>query len=150
MGDFAVIPLLNLNVSALVARHFELTSRPLLFSQSYLSDRTGLVLLCEAQLGEPLLRKGSDGNAAAKVSARGKHSTYGKGSTRYNDTSDWVDCAEHLGRQELRGVKMPAGTPVEHDEPDLDLLYDELIIYSESQCRFRYLFRLNVLDEKDY
>lgn len=116
------------------------TTKSLNYCYSELSNDEGLLLLCEAQIGDPLLLFDSDEGAADLVKKKGKHSTFGKGLTRFKDSA-WVDAGERLQREELKGVRMPLGNPekLQEEGEDYDLIYNERILYKEDQLRFRYV-----------
>lgn len=82
----------------------------------------------------------SDGHAAEKVKAQNKHSIFGRGQTCHT-AEQWVDAGQVLGREELKGVKMPIGKPQQGGAGQYSsgLIYNEHIVYDEGQIRFRYV-----------
>ncbi|ETN40279.1 uncharacterized protein HMPREF1541_04555 [Cyphellophora europaea CBS 101466] len=100
------------------------------FSSS--SENTGLLLLCEAELGTPSLKcTDADYRAPELAKEQGLISTHGIGATT---PQAWKDAG--CVHPDLTGVKMP---DVEHTAPGasetgyLGLLYDEYIVYSVEQ-----------------
>lgn len=106
------------------------------------SDNTGLLLLCEAELGKPPLRL-THASYTAEDEAReiGAISTWGVG---YTTVKGWKDA--QCVHPDLEGVVMPdvSELPGPSDEDDFTLMYDEYIAYSVAQVRMRYLFRVKM------
>lgn len=98
------------------------------------SNGTGLLLLCEAQLGDTLPLHHSNYSADEMAKACAKHSVHGLGEM---SPSGFGDAGSLLGRDDLQGVKMPQGKIRNAGDSMRSLLYDEHIVYSESQVRFR-------------
>lgn len=112
------------------------------YCMSSLSAGHGLLMLCEAELGNPmfeLLTGTSEAEEACKQS--GCIATIGKGRTI---PESWVDAGIHLG-EEFKGVLMadPEKKTINQDLPlGAVLQYNEYICYDVSQVRIRYLFRV--------
>ena len=113
------------------------------YCRSSMSDGTALLLLCEADLGNPMQElTAADHNAGGKAKANGFSSTWGRGSI---GPSAWKDAScVHFS---LAGIKMPdtsfdslGPTGVENAH----LQYNEYICYDIAQIRLRYLFRVKM------
>ncbi|KAF3914849.1 hypothetical protein ABW20_dc0104607 [Dactylellina cionopaga] len=103
-----------------------------------ISGHMGLMLLCEAQLGDPMLElTNADYHAAENAKKNGSLSTFGKGKTA---PKAWID-GEQV-HENLKGVKMPdpSVTPGDSGVPGAYLQYNEYICYSTAQIKLRYLF----------
>jgi poly [ADP-ribose] polymerase len=109
------------------------------------SDNTGLLLLCEAQLGDPMLElTNADYRAATRCKNGGHLATKGIGRTQ---PKEWEDAGKALGNVELTNVEMPkvsgkeATIAKDMNPPGTYLQYNEYIVYDVSQVKIRYLFR---------
>ena len=103
------------------------------------SNNTGLLMLCEAQLGDPMYElANSDYHAAQNAKKAGALATKGKGRTA---PLKWMDA--QCVSEELKGVKMPDVNVDTGDvnEAGLYLQYNEYIVYNVAQVKIRYLFR---------
>lgn len=102
------------------------------------SANTGLLMLCESQLGDPMYElTHSDYHAAANSKNAGALATKGRGRTA---PTKWMDAG--AVSESLKGVKMPDVTADPEDLPDqLYLQYNEYIVYNVAQVKIRYLFR---------
>jgi len=112
------------------------------YCRSESSNGEGLLLLCEAQLGNPMYQcEHSDPDAARNCEKNGSIATHGIGSTRPNKSID-----AGVLSSDLAGVMMPApdSTPECVGIPGLSLHYDEFIVYDVSQVKIRYLFRVKL------
>ncbi|KAF8467354.1 poly polymerase catalytic domain-containing protein [Kalaharituber pfeilii] len=106
---------------------------------AFSSDQTGLLLLCEAQLGNPMFELvHADYHAAENSKKAGALATKGKGRTA---PTQWMDAG--IVHDDLKGVKMPdiKAHPGDIDERGLYLQYNEYIVYNVAQVKLRYLFR---------
>lgn len=121
----------------------DMSSKSANYCYSGISDGTALLLLCEADLGAPMLElTGSDYNAGEHAKAKGLSSTWGKGTT---GPSAWKDAS--CVHPSLAGIKMPdtsQGPPGPTGVQDAHLLYNEYICYDVSQIRLRYLLRVKM------
>lgn len=112
----------------------------------YASDNTGLLLLCEAQLGDPMLELiNADYRAAERCKAGGHLATKGSGRTAPHQ---WEDAG--VVHPDLKGVQMPKVTGKEDNitkdlMPSAVLQYNEYIVYSVNQVKLRYLVFLPLL-----
>ena len=103
------------------------------YCSAYESQNTGLLMLCEAQLGDPMYElKSADYNAAQNSQKAGALATKGKGMTA---PPKWMD-AEAV-HENLKGVKMPDVNtdPANVTESGLYLQYNE--VYSFPQFALR-------------
>ncbi|KAF8251255.1 PARP-domain-containing protein [Wilcoxina mikolae CBS 423.85] len=106
------------------------------------SGNTGLLLLCEAQLGNPMLElTNADYEAAKKCKASGLLATKGNGRTA---PKEWEDAG--IVNQNLSGVQMPKVSGKDKNitadvKMNACLQYNEYIVYDVSQVKIRYLFR---------
>ncbi|KAF3919977.1 hypothetical protein AA313_de0209398 [Arthrobotrys entomopaga] len=103
-----------------------------------ISGHMGLMLLCEAQLGDPMLElTNADYDAANNAKKAGCLSTFGMGKTA---PKAWIDGGEV--HENLKGVKMPdpSVTPGDSNVAGAYLQYNEYICYSTTQIKLRYLF----------
>ena len=103
------------------------------------SGNQGLLLLCEAELGKPPLKRADAAYEADKLArAAGAISTWGVGTTRPHG---WKDAA--CVHPSLKGVRMPdVGMPFgSSNEMGAYLLYDEFICYDIAQVKLKYLIR---------
>jgi poly [ADP-ribose] polymerase len=79
-----------------------MSSKSVNYCCSYLSDRTALLLLCEAELGNPLQElTNASYNAGDTAKAGGMYSTWGKGKV---GPSKWKCAGE--AHESLKGIKM--------------------------------------------
>ncbi|KAK0263671.1 hypothetical protein LTS09_002022 [Friedmanniomyces endolithicus] len=108
------------------------------------SGNTGLLLLCEAELGNPMyeLLTGDSGAREAAEKA-GALATYGIGRTT---PQAWVDAGDVIAK-ELKGIMIPdpgqePGDQTNH--PNAYLQYNEYICYDVAQIRLRYLVRFQL------
>lgn len=102
----------------------------------YNSAGMGLLLLCDAELGDPMLELiHSDYMAGENAKAQGKISTLGKGRTI---PAGWKDAGTL--NPNLKGVKMPDMTFGQGTNDNVGLQYNEYIVYDVAQIRQRYLF----------
>ncbi|KAK4548539.1 hypothetical protein LTR36_009449 [Oleoguttula mirabilis] len=108
------------------------------------SGNTGILLLCEVELGNPMYELLS-GDSGAKEAAEkaGAIATYGIGRTT---PQGWVDAGDAIS-EDLRGIKIPDPElePSEQKQhPNAYLQYNEYICYDVAQIRLRYLVRFQL------
>jgi poly [ADP-ribose] polymerase 2/3/4 len=109
---------------------------------SYLSNNTGLLLLVEAELSNPMYEITSgDFNAETEAKKQNCISTKGVGSTV---PQAWKDAG--CVHKDLKGVKMPDGKvgPNTALSQYGYLQYNEYIAYDASQLRLRYLLKVQM------
>ncbi|CAG9944454.1 unnamed protein product [Clonostachys rosea f. rosea IK726] len=120
----------------------DMSSKSAGYCCSYISNGHILLLLCEAELGNPMQTLTQASYQAGETAKQnGMVSTWGQGST---GPSKWVDAG--TVHESLKGIKMP--------DPDVKagptnvqnagLYYNEYICYDVAQVRLRYLFRVKV------
>lgn len=120
----------------------DMSSKSANYCCSYISGGTALLLLCEAELGDPMQQlTGASSNAGETAKAQGMWSTWGKGNTA---PKGWKDAGSV--HPSLAGVRMPdtKDAPGPTNEPGAYLQYNEYICYDVAQVRLRYLFRVNM------
>ncbi|KAJ6103442.1 hypothetical protein N7486_005869 [Penicillium sp. IBT 16267x] len=106
----------------------------------YNSANMGLLLLCDAELGDPMLELiHSDYNAGENARNQGKIATLGKGECI---PGGWKD-ASCLTPQ-LKGVTMPDVAVNQARNDNASLHYNEYIVYDVAQIRQRYLFYVHM------
>ncbi|BEI80766.1 hypothetical protein CcaverHIS002_0112950 [Cutaneotrichosporon cavernicola] len=118
----------------------DMSSKSVNYCCSYLSDRTALLLLCEAELGDPLQTlTDASYTAGDTAKAGGMYSTWGQGKV---GPSKWKCAGE--AHESLKGIKMPdiSTPPGDTKVPDAYLMYNEYITYDVNQVKLRYLFRV--------
>lgn len=80
----------------------DMSSKSAGYCCSYISNGHALLLLCEAELGDPLQKlTQADYDAGDNAKAKGMHSTWGQGNT---GPSKWVDAG--FVHESLKGIKM--------------------------------------------
>ncbi|KAH8880546.1 PARP-domain-containing protein [Thozetella sp. PMI_491] len=121
----------------------DMSSKSANYCYPSMSNRTALLLLCEAELGDPMQKlTNASYNAGEDAKKNGMHSTWGQGNT---GPSQWKDAS--CVHPSLSGVKMPdtaAAAPGATNVPGAYLLYNEYICYDIAQIRLRYLFRVRM------
>ncbi|KAF3296792.1 hypothetical protein TWF132_009302 [Orbilia oligospora] len=103
-----------------------------------ISGHMGLMLLCEAQLGNPMYElTNSDYHAAENSKKAGCMSTFGMGKTA---PKKWMDAGEV--HEDMKGIQMPNPEDRTGDSnvKGAYLQYNEYICYSTAQIKLRYLF----------
>lgn len=110
------------------------------YCQAASSGGHGLLLLCEAELGNPMYELlGGDSGAQEKCEKAGSLATFGVGRTV---PQGWRDAG--FVHKSLNGVQMPDTRTQPADQkqhPSAYLQYNEYICYDVAQIRMRYLFR---------
>ncbi|KAJ4418422.1 hypothetical protein N0V85_001441 [Neurospora sp. IMI 360204] len=123
----------------------DMSSKSAGYCCAYQSNETALLLLCEAELGDPIQElTDADYNAGENAKQKGMLSTWGKGRS---GPLMWKDAG--VVNPALQGVMMPDTSslkPGDTNYPDADLFYNEYIVYDVAQIRLRYLFRVKVVD----
>lgn len=103
---------------------------------SYNSGGMGLLLLCEAELGDPMLELvHADSYAAENAKQQGKIATLGMGSWIPGAWKD-AGCLD----SKLAGVKIPDVSAPKSTAGHGGLGYNEYIAYDVAQVQQRYLF----------
>ncbi|KAI0912512.1 poly polymerase catalytic domain-containing protein [Ustulina deusta] len=120
----------------------DMSSKSANYCCPYISNGHALLLLCEAELGDPLQTlTNASYNAGETAKANSMLSTWGQGMT---GPSKWKD-AECV-HPSLKGIKMPDTTakPGPTNVQNAYLQYNEYICYDVSQVRLRYLLRVRM------
>ncbi|KAF5012989.1 hypothetical protein FDECE_996 [Fusarium decemcellulare] len=107
-----------------------------------ISNGHALLLLCEAELGDPIQKlTRASYSAGEDAKKQGMHSTWGQGNT---GPSKWVDAG--IVHESLKGIKIP-DTDVKPGPTGVQgasLYYNEYICYDIAQVKLRYLLRVKI------
>lgn len=104
------------------------------------SGKMALLLLCEAELGDPMHELYySDYNAGENSKIAGKIATLGQGRAV---PGGWKDAGSF--NKALDGVKMPDVSLGLSQDEKATLRYNEYIVYDVAQIRQRYLFYVKI------
>lgn len=121
----------------------DMSSKSANYCCSYSSGGTGLLLLCEAELGEPPLKlTDASYDAGEQAKAANRLSTWGVGQT---GPKAWKDAS--CVHEALKGISMPdvvSVKPGHTGESGAHLQYNEYIVYDVAQIKLRYLFRVQM------
>jgi poly [ADP-ribose] polymerase len=119
----------------------DMSSKSANYCYPYNSNNTGILLLCEVELGDPMLElQYSDYNAGDVAKSQGKLSTLGMGATA---PQEWKDAG--CVHPDLKGVKMPdmSKDPGPSGKGGT-LMYNEYIAYNTAQIRMKYLLSVKM------
>ncbi|GKT41302.1 poly [ADP-ribose] polymerase 2-B [Colletotrichum spaethianum] len=138
----------------------DMSSKSANYCYSGYSGGQALLLLCEAELGDPMQKlTNSRSNAGETARANGMWSTWGQGRT---GPSQWKDAGcvnpSLKGIKMVRMIRMHSDTrivanvqqpdvsvlPGDTNIPNASLQYNEYIAYNLAQVRLRYLFRVKM------
>ncbi|GKT99080.1 poly [Fusarium langsethiae] len=120
----------------------DMSSKSAGYCCSYNSGGEALLLLCEAELGDPIQKLTSASYEAGQTAKKqGMHSTWGQGRT---GPSNWIDAG--VVHENLKGIKIPDPffKPGSTNVPNAGLLYNEYICYDVAQVKLRYLLRVKI------
>ncbi|TXT10540.1 hypothetical protein VHUM_02045 [Vanrija humicola] len=121
----------------------DMSSKSANYCCSYITGGTALLLLCEAELGDPIQKlTNASYNAGEDAKKKGMHSTFGQGRTA---PLAWKDAGE--ATPALKGIKMPDTSKLKPGDTKVDgayLQYNEFIVYDVSQVKLRYLLRVRM------
>lgn len=119
----------------------DMSSKSANYCWSHSSANMGLLLLCDVELGDPMLELTSANyNAGSDAKAGGMLSTLGKGTTV---PQGWKDAS--CVHPSLQGVKMPdTSTPPGSSGGYHGLMYNEYIVYDIAQIRQKYLLHVRM------
>ncbi|PWY84776.1 poly polymerase [Aspergillus heteromorphus CBS 117.55] len=107
---------------------------------SWGSGNQGLLLLCDVEVGNPMLElDGGNFNAGEDAVREGKVATLGRGSSI---PSAWKDAS--CVHPSLKGVTMPDVSSPAANAQSRGLLYNEYIVYDVAQIRQKYLFQVDM------
>ncbi|KAH9891324.1 poly polymerase catalytic domain-containing protein [Cubamyces lactineus] len=119
----------------------DMMSKSANYCHAYLSDNTGLLLLCEVAAKPFFEQYQANYNADQDCKNAGARSTKGLGQSQ---PGDWQDAGAALNNPELRGCYMPKGPAVNVTDKQMYLQYNEYIVYDVSQIRLRYLLMVKM------
>ncbi|KAI9652272.1 MAG: hypothetical protein M1829_001802 [Trizodia sp. TS-e1964] len=109
---------------------------------SNISGGIGLLLLCEAELGSPMLElQDANYNAGEEAKKSGRIATWGQGLTGPKKWKDAACISENLKGVKIPDFSLPFG-PTGY--PNAYLQYNEYIVYSEEQIKIRYLLKVKM------
>ncbi|KJZ74530.1 hypothetical protein HIM_06126 [Hirsutella minnesotensis 3608] len=120
----------------------DMSSKSAGYCASYNSCGQALLLLCEAELGNPMQQLVyASYSAGEDAASRGMYSTWGMGDM---GPSHWMDAG--VVNPSLKGIRMPDTTvaPGPTCVPGASLLYNEYICYDVAQVKLRYLFHVQM------
>ncbi|KAF5021335.1 hypothetical protein F66182_6635 [Fusarium sp. NRRL 66182] len=120
----------------------DMSSKSAGYCCSYNTGGHALLLLCEAELGDPIQKlTGASYNAGSDAKNQGMHSTWGQGNT---GPSKWIDAG--VVHESLKGIKMPDPNvkPGPTNVQGAHLFYNEYICYDVAQVKLRYLLRVKI------
>lgn len=119
----------------------DMSSKSANYCFSSISGNMGLLLLCDVELGDPMLElKSCDFSAGELAKQSGKIATLGRGNSA---PANWKDAG--CVHESLKGVKMPdVSVPAVLTAVQSSLFYNEYIVYDVAQVRQRYLFYVNM------
>ncbi|KAG1874198.1 PARP-domain-containing protein [Suillus tomentosus] len=106
-----------------------------------LSNKIGVLLLCEVAVKPFLEMNNANYNADEDCKKSMKLATKGVGMVQ---PTNWQDAGMALGHKELEGVHMPKGEASQVNPPGAFLMYNEYIVYDPSQIRLRYLLMVKM------
>lgn len=126
----------------------DMVSKSANYCCAHSSGNTGLLLLCDAQVGNPMFelqysdyQAGEKCHEAKKIATHGMGRTVPKGWMKADELGDWA-----------KGVLMPDVDAVGMDATTSSskagsLYYNEYIVYDVSQVQVRYLFRCKFISK---
>ncbi|KAL2754805.1 hypothetical protein ACRALDRAFT_1077052 [Sodiomyces alcalophilus JCM 7366] len=120
----------------------DMSSKSVNYCVPSLSDNTALLLLCEAEVGDPMQQLiHANGSAGDEAKRKGLLATWGQGRM---GPREWRDAS--CVHPSLEGVKMPdvSVEPGDTNVAGAGLWYNEYIVYNVSQVRLRYLLRVKI------
>ncbi|KAI0353197.1 PARP-domain-containing protein [Trametes cingulata] len=119
----------------------DMMSKSANYCHAYLSDNTGLLLLCEVAAKPFYEQHQANYNADQDCKKAGARSTKGLGRSQ---PGAWQDAGAALNNPDLRGCHMPKGPAVNVSDTRVTLQYNEYIVYDTSQIRLRYLLMVKM------
>lgn len=119
----------------------DMSSKSANYCHANISADIGLLLLCEVELGKPILEQvNANYNASQTAKEQGCLSTKGLGST---EPEVWKDAG--VVHPSLKGVMMPDMAEARTKKnANRYLLYNEYIVYDVAQIRQRYLLQVRM------
>ncbi|KAI0641208.1 poly polymerase catalytic domain-containing protein [Trametes meyenii] len=119
----------------------DMMSKSANYCHAYLSDNTGLLLLCEVAARPFYEQHQANYTADEDCKKAGAKATKGLGRSQ---PDQWQDAGDALNHPELRGCHMPKGPAADVNDPKIYLQYNEYIVYDASQIRLRYLLMVKM------
>ncbi|OJD14581.1 hypothetical protein AJ78_05099 [Emergomyces pasteurianus Ep9510] len=120
----------------------DISSKSANYCCSYSSGNIGILMLCDVELGDPMLELvDSDYHAGENAKKQGSLSTLGKGQTV---PQGWKEAS--CVHEDLKGAIMPdvSKPPKMQDDTDAWLQYNEYIVYDVAQIRVKYLLYVHM------
>ncbi|VDC02029.1 unnamed protein product [Peniophora sp. CBMAI 1063] len=114
----------------------DMVSKSAGYCNTHLSNRYGLILLCEAAVKPTFEQIHANYHADEDCKKAGKMSTHGVGRWQ---PEEWQDAGVALGNDSLLGVHMPKGPAKERSDKQYSLYYNEYIVYNINQVKLRYM-----------
>ncbi|KAJ7257005.1 PARP-domain-containing protein [Mycena rebaudengoi] len=114
----------------------DMMSKSFNYCHPYLSDDTGLLLLCEVAAAPFYEQVNANYNADIDCREAKKRATKGMGRS---SPANWMDTGKALGNDDLRGCIMPVGHSRVRQPSHTALQNNEYIVYSLDQVRLRYV-----------
>ncbi|KAF9456807.1 PARP-domain-containing protein [Collybia nuda] len=119
----------------------DMMSKSANYCYSYLSNDTGVLLLCEVAAKPFNELTNAEYDADKLCKSLNKMSTKGVGRTQ---PVLWKDAGEALNNDGLEGCFMPDGPGQDVSPPGAYLQYNEYIVYDPSQIRLKYLLMVKM------
>ncbi|KAH9836809.1 poly polymerase catalytic domain-containing protein [Rhodofomes roseus] len=119
----------------------DMMSKSANYCHAYLSDNTGILLLCEVAAKPFYEQHAANYNADQDCKAARARCTKGLGRTQ---PADWQDAGAALENDALSGCHMPKGPGQDVQGIQGYLQYNEYIVYDTSQIRVRYLLMVKM------
>ncbi|KAI0638778.1 poly polymerase catalytic domain-containing protein [Trametes polyzona] len=119
----------------------DMMSKSANYCHAYLSDNTGLLLLCEVAAKPFYEQYQANYSASEDCKKAGARATKGIGRSA---PGEWQDAGLALAHPGLRGCHMPKGPAADVPDPKAYLQYNEYIVYDTSQIRLRYLLMVKM------
>ncbi|KAG9244226.1 poly adp-ribose polymerase [Calycina marina] len=120
----------------------DMSSKSANYCNANLSNGHALLLLCEAELGDPMqILTSASYSAGEDAKSKGIWSTWGQGTI---GPQNWKDAS--CVSNELKGVMMPDTNvlPSNTNAKIAHLMYNEYIAYNVAQVKLRYLLRVKM------
>ncbi|TFY51615.1 hypothetical protein EVJ58_g10471 [Rhodofomes roseus] len=119
----------------------DMMSKSANYCHAYLSDNTGILLLCEVAAKPFYEQHAANYNADQDCKAARARCTKGLGRTQ---PAEWQDAGAALENDALSGCHMPKGPGQDVQGIQGYLQYNEYIVYDTSQIRVRYLLMVKM------
>ncbi|KAH9913415.1 PARP-domain-containing protein [Fomitopsis serialis] len=119
----------------------DMMSKSANYCHAYLSDNTGILLLCEVAAKPFYEQFDANHNVDQDCKKAGARCTKGCGRT---PPGEWQDAGATLENDALKGCAMPKGPGKDVQNIQGYLQYNEYIVYDTSQVRLRYLLMVKM------